>query len=100
MLAFMGPYFSADEVAAWPASRRARITLPRRPLLGVVSVPHPRALSAQFDSGSKHALCSRPRSVSGGLRPSWTIGELRPLHWVVREERLQCLRTVGRNPTW
>lgn len=55
---------------------------------GVLSVPQARALSAQFHSGSKHALCGLPRSVPRGLRLSWTICELRPLHWVVREEHL------------
>jgi hypothetical protein len=77
MLAFMGPYFHALESLC-----------PGGFYFGVLSVPHPRALSAQFHSGSKHALYSLPRSVSGGLRLSRTIGELRPLHWVVREEHL------------
>jgi hypothetical protein len=55
---------------------------------GVLSVPQGRALSAQFHRRSKHALCALPRSVPRGLRLSWTIGELRPLRWVVREEHL------------
>jgi hypothetical protein len=69
----------------------------------VLSVPHFRALSAQFDSGSKHALCGLPKTVSRGLCLSRTIGELRPLRWVVREEHfgvaLSHLLNRGREST-
>ena len=88
MLAFMVLTFQRTKWLAGQPPDAPESLCPGGLCFGVLSVPHPRALSAQFDSGSKHALCSRPRSVSGGLRLSWTIGELRPLHWVVREEHL------------